>query len=77
MEISQVAILEQKLNRTFKTAVCLHCVGLLIFACLFGFEPEDLGSVEASGAIESLCMLWCIRGFRENRWSHAFRLLKH
>lgn len=44
---------------------------------LFGFEPEDLGSVEASGAIESLCMLWCIRGFRENRWSHAFRLLKH
>lgn len=39
MEISQVAILEQKLNRTFKTAVCLHCIGLLIFACLFGFEP--------------------------------------
>ena len=44
---------------------------------LFGFETEDLGSVEASGAIESLCMLWCIPGFRENRWSHAFRLLKH
>ncbi len=39
MEISQVANLEQKLNRTFKTAVCLHCVGLFIFACLFGFEP--------------------------------------
>lgn len=39
MEISQVANLEKKLNRMFKTAVCLVCVGLLIFTCLFVFEP--------------------------------------
>jgi len=43
---------------------------------LFGFETEDMGTVEAARAIEPLCMLWCIPGFRENKWSHAFRLLK-
>ena len=43
---------------------------------LFGFETEDMGTVEAARAIEPLCMLWCIRGFRENKWNHAFRLLK-
>jgi 8-hydroxy-5-deazaflavin:NADPH oxidoreductase len=43
---------------------------------LFGFEPEDMGTAQAARAIEPLCMLWCIPGFRENRWSHAFRLLK-
>lgn len=43
---------------------------------LFGFEPEDMGSAEAARAIEPLCMLWCIPGFSENRWSHAFKLLK-
>lgn len=43
---------------------------------LFGFESEDMGAVEAARAIEPLCMLWCIPGFRENKWNHAFRLLK-
>ena len=43
---------------------------------LFGFETMDMGAVEAARAIEPLCMLWCIPGFRENKWNHAFRLLK-
>jgi predicted dinucleotide-binding enzyme len=43
---------------------------------LFGFEPEDMGAVEAARAIEPHCMLWCIPGFRENKWNHAFRMLK-
>jgi len=43
---------------------------------LFGFETADMGTAEAARAIEPLCMLWCIPGFRENKWSHAFRLLK-
>jgi len=43
---------------------------------LFGFETADMGAVEAARAIEPLCMLWCIPGFRENKWTHAFRLLK-
>ena len=42
----------------------------------FGWESEDMGTVEAARAIEPLAMLWCIPGFRENRWTHAFKLLK-
>jgi len=43
---------------------------------LFGWETEDMGTAEAARAIEPLCMLWCIPGFRENSWTHAFKLLK-
>jgi 8-hydroxy-5-deazaflavin:NADPH oxidoreductase len=42
----------------------------------FGWETEDMGKVEAARAIEPLCMLWCIPGFLQNRWTHAFKLLK-
>jgi 8-hydroxy-5-deazaflavin:NADPH oxidoreductase len=41
----------------------------------FGWEVEDCGGVEAARAIEPLCMLWCIRGFTRNHWTHAFKLL--
>jgi len=43
---------------------------------LFGFEIEDMGEAEAARAIEPLAMLWCIPGFRENNWTHAFKLMK-
>jgi predicted dinucleotide-binding enzyme len=42
----------------------------------FGFEPEDMGNVQAARAIEPLAMLWCIPGFLRNQWTHAFNLLK-
>jgi predicted dinucleotide-binding enzyme len=42
----------------------------------FGWEVEDMGTAEAARAIEPLCMLWCIPGFRENSWMHAFKLLR-
>lgn len=42
----------------------------------FGWETEDMGKAEAAGAIESLCILWCIPGFAKNQWQHAFKLLK-
>lgn len=42
----------------------------------FGWDVEDMGNAEAARAIEPLCILWCIPGFRENRWRHAFKLLK-
>ena len=42
----------------------------------FGHDIEDMGAVEGARAIEPVCILWCIQGFRENRWSHAFKLLK-
>ncbi|MGB6974619.1 MAG: NAD(P)-binding domain-containing protein [Terracidiphilus sp.] len=42
----------------------------------FGWEAADMGGAGAAGAIEALCVLWCIPGFRENKWNHAFKLLK-
>ncbi len=42
---------------------------------LFGWEVEDMGAPAAARAIEPLCQLWCIPGFRQNRWTHAFKLL--
>lgn len=41
----------------------------------FGWEPLDCGGIAASRAIEPLCMLWCIRGFRTGQWKHAFKLI--
>ncbi len=41
-----------------------------------GWETEDMGGAEAARAIEPLCMLWCIPGFRRNDWTHAFKLLR-
>jgi len=41
----------------------------------FGWEPFDCGGIVAARAIEPLCMLWCIPGFRQNMWTHAFKLL--
>lgn len=42
----------------------------------FGWETEDMGAVEAARAIEPLCILWCIPGFRQNDWVHAFKMLR-
>ena len=41
-----------------------------------GWEAADMGAAEAARAIEPLCILWCIPGFRENSWGHAFKLLR-
>ncbi|MBL0356048.1 MAG: NAD(P)-binding domain-containing protein [Chitinophagaceae bacterium] len=42
----------------------------------FGWDTEDMGKANAAGAIEALCILWCIPGFASNQWTHAFKLLK-
>lgn len=42
----------------------------------FGWNGADMGSAKAARAIEPLCQLWCIPGFRNNAWTtHAFALL--
>jgi 8-hydroxy-5-deazaflavin:NADPH oxidoreductase len=41
----------------------------------FGWEIADMGKAEAARAIEPLCILWCIPGFLQNQWTHAFKLL--
>jgi predicted dinucleotide-binding enzyme len=40
----------------------------------FGWQPADMGTAVAARAIEPLCQLWCIPGFRQNHWTHAFAL---
>jgi hypothetical protein len=40
-----------------------------------GWDTADMGTAVAARAIEPLAMLWCIPGFRENSWMHAFKLL--
>ncbi len=42
----------------------------------FGWDVMDSGSIEASNALEGLCIIWCARGFLEGQWNHAFKLLK-
>jgi hypothetical protein len=41
----------------------------------FGWEPADMGTAVAARVIEPLAQLWCIPGFRQNSWTHAFKVL--
>lgn len=41
-----------------------------------GWEVEDMGTVKAARAIEPLCILWCIPGFINNDWMHAFKVVR-
>jgi predicted dinucleotide-binding enzyme len=41
----------------------------------FGWETADMGTAVAARAIEPLAQLWCIPGFRQNHWTHAFKVL--
>jgi 8-hydroxy-5-deazaflavin:NADPH oxidoreductase len=42
----------------------------------FGWDPADMGTAASARAIEPLCQLWCILGFRQNTWTHAFALFR-
>jgi hypothetical protein len=42
----------------------------------FGWDIADMGKAEAARAIEALAVLWCIPGFVNDEWTHAFKLLK-
>ena len=41
-----------------------------------GWDVADMGTAAGARAIEPLAMLWCIPGFRDNSWTHAFKLLR-
>jgi predicted dinucleotide-binding enzyme len=41
-----------------------------------GWETLDCGTAVAARAIEPLCILWCIPGFLQNDWVHAFKMLR-
>ena len=42
----------------------------------FGWDVMDSGGIEASNALEGLCIIWCARGFKEGLWNQAFKLMK-
>ncbi len=42
----------------------------------FGWEGADVGTAKAARAIEPLCQLWCLPGFLQGSWNHAFRLVR-
>lgn len=42
----------------------------------FGWEFMDFGGVKSARAIEPLCQLWCLPGFKNNMWGHAFKVLQ-
>jgi predicted dinucleotide-binding enzyme len=42
----------------------------------FGHDVWDMGTAKAARAIEPLCILWCLPGFRQNDWMHAFAMLR-
>ena len=42
----------------------------------FGWPaPVDVGGIDASRELESLCILWVRLGLRRGAWDHAFKLL--
>jgi len=42
----------------------------------FGWDGADMGGAVAARAIEPLATLWCIPGFLQGSWTHAFKLLR-
>jgi 8-hydroxy-5-deazaflavin:NADPH oxidoreductase len=44
----------------------------------FGWQDiQDLGSIEQSSLMESLCILWVTYGLKNNTWNHGFAILKN
>jgi hypothetical protein len=50
-------------------------VGALLEA--FGWRWLNVGGIERSRELESLCILWVAIGARSGSWSHAFTLLQN
>jgi 8-hydroxy-5-deazaflavin:NADPH oxidoreductase len=42
----------------------------------FGWEVEDLGGIEQAFFLEAFASLWVNYAFKNNSWTHAFKLLK-
>ena len=50
-------------------------VGAILDA--FGWRWLNVGGIERSRELESLCILWVAIGSRSGSWSHAFTLLQN
>ncbi len=52
-----------------KTVVEAICRG-------FGWEPLDVGGIEAARLLEPMCVLWVLYAIHSGTWNHAFKLLR-
>lgn len=41
----------------------------------FGWEPVDIGGIEASHYLEATCMVWIINAMKNSGWNRAFKLV--
>jgi predicted dinucleotide-binding enzyme len=42
----------------------------------FGWNPIDIGGIEASRYLEGMCIVWVLYGFKQGGWNHAFKMLR-
>ena len=41
----------------------------------FGWEPVDIGGIEASHYLEATAMVWILNAMRNNDWNRALKLV--
>ena len=41
----------------------------------FGWDPVDIGGIDASHYLEATCMVWVCNAMRNNDWNRAFKLV--
>jgi len=41
----------------------------------FGWDPVDVGGIEASHYLEAVCMVWVSNAMKNNAWNRVFKLL--
>ena len=78
--------LMEQLQREFAAVHFVKAFNSVGAACMVnpqfqGGKPKmficgNEAAAKAARAIEPLCMLWCIPGFLQNDWMHAFKLLR-
>jgi predicted dinucleotide-binding enzyme len=42
----------------------------------FGWNPVDLGGIDASRYLEAMCIAWVLYALKQGGWNHAFKMLK-
>jgi predicted dinucleotide-binding enzyme len=42
----------------------------------FGWNPVDLGGIEASRYLEAMCIAWVLYALKQGGWNHAFKMLR-
>jgi predicted dinucleotide-binding enzyme len=42
----------------------------------FGWNPVDLGGIQASRYLEGMCIVWVLYALKQGGWNHAFKMLR-